>query len=60
MIEFCFGETLLRGVPKVFNREWGCLLDVAYLLILTMVLQLPAVGDFEAQNYQYTTKVDAR
>jgi hypothetical protein len=33
MIEFCFGETLPRGVPKGFNLEWGCLLDVPTSLL---------------------------
>jgi hypothetical protein len=36
------------------------LLDIRFYSIGGNVLALGAVADFEAQNCQYTTKVDAR
>jgi len=35
MIEFVLVKHYLGGVPQGLNLEWGCLMDVTYLLVFT-------------------------
>jgi hypothetical protein len=44
MIEFVLVKHYPGGVPQGLNLEWGCLMDVPNLPVLTIILQLSIIG----------------